>query len=778
MALDSRDREENRRDLHGAAERPPLAEAKLAVPGMRVGMVERPRIRQALDAGEGVALTLVAAPAGYGKTTAVRAWCEGRGDALAWVTLDAGDNDPVRMWTYIATAVDRVRYGLGRGALQRLSVAGSPLEPPIDELMNGIAAFGAGLVLVLDDFQTVTDRECVASLEYALAHLPASARLIVVSRADPALALASLRAGGALVDLRAGELAFTAAEAHELLVERAQVELRPAEIEILVDRTEGWPAALVLAGLWLRTVDDPTRAVHDFGGDLRFVTEYLSHEVLASLDADRRSFLQGVSVLGRFTAELCDAVLDRSDSASMLAELERSILFVRRLERGGWFRAHSLLAEYAVAQLASLEPGAAVAIHRRAASWLRSRRLASEAIEHAAAAGDHELVAQMLVEYHLQLIRSGLGGTLLRWVRTLPDESLLEHPELAVAAATASALAGHGTIEHRRFLQLADRARVEHPERAAPYVEAASGLVRAVMIDGGVGQAVLSGRRAVELAEAGADEILTGALAGYARALYFAGELDDAWEAALRVLEHPSAERAVPSQAFARATLALVAVERGRLESARSHAEKAKAVVGRIGTSRSWLGANGSVALGAVLEAEGKLAEADRELTYAEHSFSDEVATVHHAWLLILLARVRGRRGRIEEAEATLRAARAALEELTDSGRLPSLADAVERELEAVRTRTGNVEMFEPPSAAELRVLRMLATDLSTREIGEQLFVSPNTIRSHTRALYRKLGVNSRADAIARATALDLLRQSESQECLDSAPESADRGSR
>ena len=181
--------------------------------------------------------------------------------------------------------------------------------------------------------------------------------LIVITRADPALGLARLRARSALVELRADELAFTAAEAHELLIERGKVELRAEEIEQLVENTEGWPAALVLAGLWLRDVDDPGRAVSGFGGDQRFVVEYLSQEVLASLDDDGRSFLQGASVLGRFTAELCDAVLERTDSASVLAGLERSNLFIRRLERGGWFRIHALFAEFAVAQLSSTEAG-------------------------------------------------------------------------------------------------------------------------------------------------------------------------------------------------------------------------------------------------------------------------------------------------------------------------------------------------------------------------------------------------------------------------------------
>jgi LuxR family maltose regulon positive regulatory protein len=757
----ARDERGHRRSLDSEAPLP-LAEAKLAVPGLRRGLVERPRIRRALDGGGDEALTLVAAPAGYGKTTAVRAWCENLDAALAWVMLDTGDNDPNRLWTYIATAVDRVRQGLGRGALQRLRVSGSSIKAAIDELMNALATFGEPLVLVLDDLHTVTDPECLASIDYALEHAPRTMRVIVITRTDPALLLARRRAGGKLAEVRASELAFTFAEARELLVERGHVELEQDEIEVIAARTEGWPAALVLAGLWLRAVDDPGRAVREFGVDQRFVAEYLSNQVFASLDDDVALFLQEAAVLGRFTAELCDGVLDRSDSASVLAELERSNLFILRLERGGWFRFHSLFAEFAAARLAVVERGAARRIHRQAAEWLRSRRMPVEAVEHAAAAGADELVAELLVEHHLTLIRSGATRTLLLWVRTLPDDQLVAHPELAVAGATAAVLIGQSTIEQRRFLQLADRALAGRPEGSEPYVEAAAAMVRTVTIDRGVAQAVLDGRRAVELAQAGADELLTATLTAHARALYFAGNLDEAWATALRVLEHPDAERRVPSHAVARSTLALVAVERGRLVPARSHAEKAKALVGGIGTSRSWLGANASAALGVVLASEGKLADAERELAYAEHFYRDEVATVHHAWLLVLLAGVRERRGRLDEAEATLRAARGELAELTDGGRVPALADHVAAELETVRARAASGEMLESPTEAELAVLRLLATDLSIRQIGEHLFLSPNTIRTHIRALYRKLGAKARADAVARATALGLLGQTES----------------
>jgi LuxR family transcriptional regulator, maltose regulon positive regulatory protein len=742
-------------------EGPPLAEAKLAAPRLRAELVARPRLSVALDAGNGRPMTLVAAPAGYGKTTVARAWCARRRSSPAWVTLDVGDNDPVRLWSYAATAVDRAHEGLGRRALRRLHAAGS-VENAVDELMNAIAVSGEEVVIVFDDLQAVSDVECLATIDHALERFPPQARLIAITRSDPGLGLARLRGHGDLVELRAGELAFTREEARELVVERGGIELGPDEVDLLWERTEGWPAALVFASMWLRGADDAPRAVRAFGGSHRFVVDYLTDEVLASVDDEVRSFLLSASVLGRFTPEFCDGVLGRSDSAALLARLERSNLFVTRLGQGRWFRVHSLFAEFAGSQLEADEPGAGAAMHARAAAWLRSRGLPVEAAEHAAAAGDVEAVAQLLVESHLTLIRTGRTRSLLRGVRALPNETIVEHPMLAVGAATAALMTGQSTLEQRRFLHLADRAKAEHPERVGAYVEAVAAMVRAGSVDGDVGNAVVAGHHAVQLAESGADDVLVAALAALARAQYFAGEVDEAWATAMRAVEHPEAERRPPSHAVARSTLALVAVERSWPRAARTHAEKARTIVGDLGASRSWIGANASAALAAVLAGQGAYAEAERELACAEHFFRDEVATVHHAWILAVLAGVRCRRGRLAEAATALRSARDEIAELADPGTVLLLVEDVARQLGEARSRASDGEVLELPSAAELTVLRLLASDLSVRQIGGELFLSPNTIRSHTRALYRKLGVNSRVDAVARGDTLGLLRHSES----------------
>jgi LuxR family maltose regulon positive regulatory protein len=741
---------------------PPLAEAKLAAPRARAAMVRRPRLEQALETGTDATLTLVAAPAGYGKTTAVRAWYESSGGALAWVTLDAGDNEPARLWAYVATAVDRVRNGLGRRALHRLQSPGMAIEAAIDEVMNAIADYGQAFTLVLDDLQTVTDTDCLASLDYAIERLPATARLIVLTRADPALALSRLRGHGALAEVRASDLAFTASEARELLVDRAGLDLDEEQVGVLLKRTEGWPAALYLAALWLRTVEDLDRAVLEFGGDHRYVAEYLSQEVLAALDPDHRAFLLRAAVLGNFTAELCDVVLGRSDSAAVLSDLEDSNLFVLSLERREWFRVHALFAEFATARLALVEPGEPHMIHRRAAGWLRSRGLVVEAITHAAAAGDHEVVAEMLSEDHLGLIRNGRAGTVLRWARTLPDDVVIDHPDVALAAVIAALLVGRVARERRRFLRLARHGKATHPERFGAYEECVLALVSCTGMEDGVTEAVVEGYRSVELAQRSVDESLVASLAGLARALYFAGDFDQAWGAASRALEHPDVTRRPPGHAVARATLAMIAADRDHLTVARGHAGAARAIVGRISSSRSWLGAIAAEAVGAVLAAEGDLAAAERELAYAERFFADDVATIEHALVLLRLADVRRRRGRLDEAAVSLRRAREELDELSDSGVLAQLVDSAGRALDEARAGASVGEILERPTEAELAVLRLLSTDLSAREIGGKLFLSPNTVRSHIRAVYRKLGVGSRGDAVARAEALDLLAEAQS----------------
>jgi LuxR family transcriptional regulator, maltose regulon positive regulatory protein len=284
-------------------------------------------------------------------------------------------------------------------------------------------------------------------------------------------------------------------------------------------------------------------------------------------------------------------------------------------------------------------------------------------------------------------------------------------------------------------------------------------MVRAAGLDDGVSDAVVEGYRAVELAQRGVDETLVAALAALARALYFAGDLDGARSAASRAVDHPDTARRAPGVAVAHAVLSLVAADRGRPATARDHAEAARAIVGRITSSRSWLGSAVAEALGTVLAGEGDLVGAEREFSTAARFLEDEIANVPHARVLIRLADIRCRRGRLDEAADTLGRAREKLAELRDCGTVPVFADEVAIELEQARSNASADEILELPSEAEVAVLLWLASDLSVREIGARLFLSPNTVRSHVRSIYRKLRVGSREDAVARAEAIGLLTE-------------------
>ena len=534
----------------------PLVEAKLSAPSVRGDMVDRPRITRILEDGADAPLTVFEAPAGYGKSTAIRSWCATRDAGLMWVTLDAGDDDPARMWTYIATAVERIRPGLAHPVLQRLEAQGSPIEHAVDELLTILGRSRKPAILVLDDLHTVTDQDSLSTIDLALRHMPDNVRVIIGSRMDPPLAIPRMRAAQQLTELRASDLAFTEAETRALLVDRHGLDLTPSQVAALVERTQGWPAMLVLTAIWLHAVDDPASAVSHFGGEQRFVADYLSSEVLATLDDDRRQFLQGIAVLGQFTPALCDAALERTGSDRMIDALERAGLFVSRLEHGDWFRIHPLFAEYAQLELEAAEPGASTRIHHQAARWLAPRS-PIDAMAHASAAGEPGLVAELLAEHHLSLIRSGAGRTLLRWAETLPDDVLIAYPEVAVAAAITSVLVGAGVMERRRYLGLVDRAIDDDRAPADGYLTVASLIARTLALDGGVAEAIEAGRRAVELTRNSLDDLAQGALNAYGRALFFGGDLDQACDVALRALEHPDATRRVPAVIHAHATLAL-----------------------------------------------------------------------------------------------------------------------------------------------------------------------------------------------------------------------------
>jgi LuxR family maltose regulon positive regulatory protein len=438
--------------------------------------------------------------------------------------------------------------------------------------------------------------------------------------------------------------AFTRSEATRLLVELEGIALSASAVEALVERTEGWPAGLYLAALSLRQHPDVHAGVGDFTGAHGQIVAYLSAEVLGALDPDTRGFVQRSAALGRFTAELCDAVLERSDSAVLLAGLERSNLFLASLDgRGQWFRFHALFEEVLRLELAATDPSVAGVLHRRASNWCQDRGLVAEAAQHAAAAGDHRRVAELLVEHHNTLFDHGLFRTHLRWVCTLPSEMLLEFPVLTCAAAVASGVDREPAARRRRFLALAARTRASSPQRWRPYDEAMAGIVHAAMVDRSVSEAVAWGQRAAAIAEDAADELVPPVYAAFGYACFLAGDLAGAVNAAQRAIEHHRAEQRVPAHLGAQAVLALAQAEGGHPEAA---AAAATAIATDACLAKTWVAALAAAARATVLERRGDLSEAEQEAKRSAR-LNGGVSLAGEAWELGLLARIRCGRGRI-----------------------------------------------------------------------------------------------------------------------------------
>ena len=375
------------------------------------------------------------------------------------------------------------------------------LKIAIDELMNGLARYAGRVVIVLDDLHHVGSEDGLESLGYAVEHLPGTTRIIATTRSDPRLRLGRLRARGRLGELRARDLAFTPDEAQELLTQHGVAGLDRGDVELLVQRTEGWPAGLGLAGMWLAKAAEPREQLQEFSASHTHVADYLTTEVLDILAPEVRTFLLRSSVLGRFTAQLCDSVLQQDDSAAMLEALARSNLFLVPLDgRGEWYRYHHLFRELLQAELAMKEPGAPAELHRRAAEWFIANGLIQEGLEHTAALGDPAALAALLQEQQVQLIRGGHTDLFVRWLERVPDDELAGRPVLAAAGALASGLMAQPTTLRKRYAAVAENGKDSLPDAQRIYVETIVAMTRGGMLDLSVTESLNDAQKAADLA--------------------------------------------------------------------------------------------------------------------------------------------------------------------------------------------------------------------------------------------------------------------------------------
>lgn len=531
------------------------------------------------------------------------------------------------------------------------------------------------------------------------------------------------------------------------------------DVELLVERTEGWPAGVSLAALWLAGLDDPGEGIRQFSADHRHVADYLTSEVLDAVSDETRNFLLRTSVLDRFNANLCDAVLGTENAAGVLAEIERSNLFLVALDaRGVWYRYHHLFGGLLRVELAGT--GVDVReLHRRAAEWFLANGLREEALAHAAAVG-HDELAKLLSAEHVPLLRTGKLDVLVGYVERLPEEELTRFPVLAAAGAVAAGVLGQPATSWKRLAAIAEENRHSLPDAERRHVEVLVAVTRAALLDDDLEVALGHARRAVALTRAQVSEVALAALASLAYAEYLRGDIVAARQAAEEATAHPAALRQPQGLIQAYALLALVECDAGHPHAAEVKARHAVARSRELGLAGIMSMGIAHHALGQALLDLGQAHAAERELERAETLRRAPEPRLDDVHSLLVLAQARVARGRLTLAASELELAREQLDAFTDAGRLGALADEVEARLDDAHAGAGKT--VEPPSSAELAVLRLLATDLSQREIADELFLSMNTVKTHTRNLYRKLGVTSREAAVRQANAVGLTRSGDS----------------
>jgi LuxR family transcriptional regulator, maltose regulon positive regulatory protein len=735
---------------------PELLRTKLVAPAPRAGLLPRAGLQSLLQAGLQAKLCLVDAPAGFGKTTLLAQWQAGAGGGrVAWVSLDEGDNDPTRFWSYLVAALRTVEPEVGTVALEALGGPSVELERVVPSLVNDLATVGVPLVLVLDDYHVVVDATCHQSLGLFLDHLPAEVHVVLSTRLDPPLSLARMRASGELAELRVGELQFTGEEATALLNGSMGLALTAEDVARLAERTEGWAAGLVLAGLSLRGRQDPSGFVAAFSGGDRHVADYLVTEVLERQPPELRAFLLRTSVLDRLFGPLCDAVLETRGSAARLRQLERSSLFVVPLDdRRQWYRYHQLFADLLRLQLGSREPGLVPVLHRRAAAWHQAAGHIDEAIGHASAAGEFTQAGALIARHWASHWLGGQRATVARWLKELPDEAILADPPVALITAWSRGFGGASKQETERWLAAAEDAGYGGPPPDGMSSQAfGAALARATLIFDDVGRALKAARRALELA---GDQPSESSWAGSAlgQALYLSGRSAEARPWLEDLVARVPASVQPYAVVTALAVLSLLAADQDD-PTAASLARGAVATAEAHGVSFEPLSGIVYLALGRALGRQGELAEAEVQLGRALELFGVDSMGLHHALALSVLASVRHGRGDLPGARALADQTRELIEHFTDPGVLPSLLEQAE-EARGSRPRRP-VQLAAPLTERELAVLRLLPTRLSTREIGRELSVSVTTVRSQVQAIYRKLQVNSRVEAVTQARQLGLL---------------------
>ena len=727
--------------------------SKLRSPPTRPGTVPRSSLIDRLEREDSRPIVSVVAPAGYGKTTLLSLWAERNGQAFAWVSVDEADNDAKVLLSYVAMALDRVQP-VGERVFEALaSPASSVPGSVVPRLGSAFWSMTRPVVLVLDDVHLVRDSEGRAALSVLADHVPAGSRLVLAGRDEPPVRVARLRAEGRLVEIGPGDLSLTVQEAASLL-RAAQVVLGEDDAAELHRRTEGWAAGLYLAALYLREGGSPHAAAASFGGDDRFVSEYLEAEFLARISSSQREFLTRTAALERMSGPLCEAVLEVPGSAAALAGLARSNLLLVPLDnRGRWYRYHHLFRDMLRAELERLEPGQVPVLRRHAATWCLQNDLPEEALEYSILAGDADTVARLLQTLWSPVYRQGRTATLQRWFSWLNDRGDIEkYPLNAMNAAFLAEKTGQ-SAQAERWADAVDRWQDTGPPHDA-YTEATAATLRAILCRRGVEQMRADADEAArKFAAANFFPAVTPLLQGTARVL--CGDLDggDAFFA----LSLEGERGASDITALALCERSLAAMARNQWNQAGALADRAHDCIRQGGVEGSYAAALTSAVQARIAMHRGDVPAVRRELITALR-LRPLMTYAHPHWavqLRIALIRVHLVLNDLAGARTLMVEIEEILKRRPDLGTLVGEADTLRARLAGERGRS--VPGASAMTAAELRLLPLLSTHLSAPEIAAELFLSLHTIKSQARSIYRKLGVNSRTQAVMRARELGLL---------------------
>jgi LuxR family transcriptional regulator, maltose regulon positive regulatory protein len=733
--------------------------ARIRRPQTRAATIVRREMLARLTAiGDDVSLVLVVAPGGYGKTTALAQWVKADDRPAGWIQLEEADNDPTTLARDIASAVAEAQ-GLGhecRAALSAIADAGE--GGAVAELIKFLRTMDKPALLVLDDLSHVRRSVALDMVVSVATNLPAGWQVAVASQRRSRLRVGRLRSQGRVVEFGPKDLAFSTTEAREVLLGLG-LALPDATVQAIVTHTEGWPAGVCLAALSMAGRPDPAAAADELTGDSRYIVDYFRDEVLTRESAEAVRFLLRTSVLDRFCGSLCDAVLDTTGSATRLHEIEALNLFmVPEDSQGQWYRYHRLFREMLQSQLRSREPGEERRIRLRASAWYESHEAPEQAIVYAVAAGDDARAARLITAHTQQLHAAGGMSRVRSWLDALDEDVVRSYPPLAAIATWIWALTGDAA-RAQWSLRAAESGSFDGPlPDGSASLTSAVHRARAALAPDGIEAMRADGRRAVELEPPGSPWHTMAALL-YGCACVFAGARDEAvqeFERAARL----GRQNATPGASFALAQRALLAAEEGDWTTAAACAEDSRRLVDSAGlqTSLSSLTtylANARVALHRGDAPAALTATAGAQRLYRRPS------PVAFPWLgaqtAILMGRTLLDLGDQPAAEVKATDAGRHLALLPVAGALRDQLHGLLVDLERARSRTEAAEGVNL-SAAELRILPLLPTYLSLGDIARELEISRNTVKTEVAAIYRKLDVKNRKEAVRRALDIGLLK--------------------